>query len=229
MSSYVFQCVGLTGGTTDNLDAMDPSAFTGKEIAITITDPTTDQRKYYMHQAVNSGATADGINIIAPVVTSTWRWHILPRPLSEGILIVEDQKALGTNGGDSIAGVNTRALNTVVYNGITGASLATNQPTLPAGTFLIRADAPCYSGNMHQVYLYNVTDSAEVKRGTSEYNYFSSIVQTRSHVETVVTYTVATTLELRHYITNAKTVNGLGYNLGQGIEVYSRFTVKQLA
>ena len=63
MSSYVFQCVGLTGGTTDNLDAMDPSAFTGKEIAITITDPTTDQRKHYMHQAVNSGATADGINI----------------------------------------------------------------------------------------------------------------------------------------------------------------------
>ena len=138
MSVYVFQCVGLTGGTTDNLDAMDPSALTGKEIAITITDPTTDQRNFYMHQAVNSGAPADGINIIAPVVTSTWRWYILRRPLSEGILIVEDQELSGTDGGASIAGVNTRVLNTVVYNGITGASLATNQPILPAGTFLFQ-------------------------------------------------------------------------------------------
>lgn len=86
MSSYVFQCVGLTGGTTDNLDAMDPSAFTGKEIAITVTDPTLVTRKVYTHQAVNSGAAADGVNIIAPVVTSAWRWHIL-NPSDAGALI----------------------------------------------------------------------------------------------------------------------------------------------
>ena len=150
-------------------------------------------------------------------------------PLTRNILIVEDQELSGTDGGSSLAGVNTRVLNTVVYNGITGASLATDQITLPAGTFLIRADAPCYYGNQHQVYLYNVTDGVELKRGTSEYNYYSSIIQTRSHVETVVTFSATTVLELRHYITKPKATNGLGYSSGQGTEVYARMFIDQLA
>ena len=147
----------------------------------------------------------------------------------KNILIAEDQKALGTDGGSSLAGENTRDINTVVYNGITGASLATNQITVPTGMFLIRADAPCYSGNMHQAYLYNVTDGAELKRGTSEYNYYASLVQNRSCIETVVTFSATTVLELRHYITNAKSTNGLGYSLGQGTEVYSKIFIEQLA
>ncbi len=229
MAEYVYQCIELTGGAVDNLDAQDPSAFTGKEIAITVIDPTLATRKVYMHQAVNSGAAADGINIIAPVVASTWRWHILPDSYRGDILIVEDQELSGTAGGSSLAGVNTRVLNTVVTNGITGASLASNQITLPAGTFLISADAPTFEGTYHQVYLYNVTSAAEIKKGANAHSSVSNTGQTHSSVDAILTITVPTVIELRHYITASYATSGLGNAVSDGTEVYARMTIIQLA
>lgn len=227
MSSYVFQCVGLTGGTTDNLDAMDPSAFTGKEVAITTVTPTTGQIKYYTHQAVNSGAVADGVNVVAPVVTSTWRWHILAPTGANNILIVEDQKPIGTDdGGSSSLTLQTRDLNTIVFGNIPAASLATNQIELPAGTYRFVASAPCYSGGHHQILLYNITDSAEAARGTSAYNLSGE--QNESFLDTIATVTVTTTFELRHYIESATAGSGLGLAAGDGTEVYARMTIEQL-
>lgn len=61
-------------------------------------------------------------------------------PATQPFMQVQDQKPTGTNGGASVAGDNHRALNTVLHNDIVGASLASNQVTLPAGTYYAEAD-----------------------------------------------------------------------------------------
>ena len=50
----------------------------------------------------------------------------VPTPASSTreVIHVRDEKTSGTTGGNSSTGVNTRTLNTVVENSITGASLA---------------------------------------------------------------------------------------------------------
>ena len=82
-------------------------------------------------------------------------------------MIVEDQQADGTSGGTFTSGARqTRTLNTVVLNTITGASLLTNQVVLPPGTYEIEWSAPAYRVEDHTTYLRNVTDSVDVARGS---------------------------------------------------------------
>ena len=80
--------------------------------------------------------------------------------------IFQDQKAQNTNGGTFTNGAwRTRDLNTSVANTITSASLASNQITLPAGTFRITAYAQAEQVNQHQLRFYNITDSSEAIAG----------------------------------------------------------------
>lgn len=79
------------------------------------------------------------------------------------LLHIQDQKSSGTSGGTFTSGARrTRDLNTVVTNEITGASLAANQITLPAGTYYIDALSPAYNVSGFVAFLYNVTDAADV-------------------------------------------------------------------
>ena len=65
-------------------------------------------------------------------------------------LHIQDQKPQGTNGGTFTSGAwRTRDLNTVLTNTITGASLADNQITLPAGKYYVEASAPAYQTFAH--------------------------------------------------------------------------------
>ena len=59
--------------------------------------------------------------------------------LARPMMHVQDQKPQGTAGGTSVAGLNDRVLNTVLTNEIPGASLASNEVTLPAGEYFIAA------------------------------------------------------------------------------------------
>ncbi len=87
----------------------------------------------------------------------------------QDLLHVIDQKAANTSGGTPSAGANTRDLNTVLTNDITGASLASDQITLANGTYEISASAPCYRGDEHRAYLYNVTDASIEVVGDNNY------------------------------------------------------------
>ena len=61
--------------------------------------------------------------------------------------VVEEIAASATSGDATAGAYFTRALNTSVTNTITGASLASNQITLPAGTYNIFAQVPSYRGD----------------------------------------------------------------------------------
>ena len=140
-----------------------------------------------------------------------------------GYMIVRDEKASGTHAGASVIGTQTRALNTVATNTIGGATLASNQITLPAGTYRVRAQAPCYV-NASKLFLYNVTDAVNQLIGISTNGITgASSDQAVTYTEVAGRFTIATAkvFELRQYCSEATAVDGLGAAVSQGTEVYS--------
>lgn len=129
------------------------------------------------------------------------------------LLHVQDQKASGTGGGSfANAADRTRDLNTVVTNEITGASLATNQITLPAGTYWIEASAPGLAVDVHRVKLHNVTDATDALLGLNACTgNGAALLENRSFLCGRFTIAVQKAFELRHrcQTTNAAS-NGRG-------------------
>jgi hypothetical protein len=117
------------------------------------------------------------------------------------MLHVREEQASGTNssGAFAAASYNDRVLNTTVINTISGASLASNQITLPAGTYDYSARAPAQSTTGTKLFLYNVTDSANIDIGSSisaPGGGFATVVEGR------FTIAASKVVKLRHYITN---------------------------
>lgn len=176
---------------------------------------------------------------------ATWRYDasaasaagawILLEPMSNvGLfrapdIILEEQQTSGTNGGTFTSGADrTRVLNTEVRDVRGECTLSTNQFTLSSGTYYIEADAPAYSVLNHQALLYNVSDTAEVIRGTAEACLASTAV-TRSYVSGTFTIAASKALELRHRCNTTQASNGFGIAGSFGTERFSRVGLWRLA
>jgi hypothetical protein len=149
---------------------------------------------------------------------------------SAQIMHVRDEKSAGTAGGTSTSSTaHTRTLNTVVTNTITGASLASNKPTLPAGTYEIEFSSPCYNGGVHRARLYNTTDAANVLIGSGEYTV--ALLQTYSNGKGIVTISGTKDFELRHYIAAGQATSGLGVplNIESIVEIYASVFIRRIA
>ncbi|MBI5625082.1 MAG: hypothetical protein HY924_14995, partial [Elusimicrobia bacterium] len=146
--------------------------------------------------------------------------------------LFKDVKAQGTDGGASAAATwNIRTLNTVDFSDIPGASLAANQITLPAGTYRVKASAPCQSAGDHKLALYNVTDGAPAVIGTSEFtNNGAQYASSRSEVWGQFTIAAQKVFELRHYTLNTQAGNGLGRstNAAGYSEVFAVVEIEQM-
>lgn len=133
---------------------------------------------------------------------------------------VRDEKASGTNGGGFTSGADrTRDLNTIKVNNI-GASLASNQLTLPAGTYYLHWRAPSLAVSLSQSWLYNVTAGAVVERGSS-----CSGGTTFPTIDSIgaAMFTLSNTslLELRHRSSGSQATNGFGAATSLGTEIYA--------
>lgn len=143
-----------------------------------------------------------------------------------------DQKTSGTNGGTFTSGAwQTRTLNTTVYNGITSASLSSNQISLPAGTYNVIAFAPV--GNTvesHQARLQNITDATTTLTGTSiqASGAASAIPMNQSVVMGVFTISGTKTFELQHRCNTTRTTTGLGQASSFDTEVYAQITITKI-
>lgn len=147
---------------------------------------------------------------------------------SNGILVIADQKTQGTAGGTSNAGMNTRALNTVIASTTPGTSIASNQVTLPSGTWCIQASAPAFIADKHKLFWYNVTDSATTTQGQSAYtDAATNVVQTSALLDGCFTIAATKTFELRHYIQTSRATNGLGVFTGMGEEIYAQVRLEK--
>lgn len=151
-----------------------------------------------------------------------------PTPTLNSVLndyiLIEDQKASGTAGGSSTQGSwETRTLNTEVHDSGGHASVASNQITLAAGTYRFCISAPAYQADWHKAKLYNVTDAADVKLGSTEFNDQANIdAITRSWVKGEFTIATSKVFEVRHQVRISQATDGYGIAASFGTEVYTQ-------
>jgi hypothetical protein len=144
-----------------------------------------------------------------------------------------DQKTAGTNGGTFTAGAwRTRDLNTVLTNEISGASLAANAITLPAGTYYCDASANVLSVNNHKMRLRKTNNTAETLLvGTSEFNYYDASASNSSKISGRFILTEISMVELQHFCQTTAVTTGFGtaVNLDNTAEIYADIKIWKVA
>jgi hypothetical protein len=146
-----------------------------------------------------------------------------------GVLYVRDEKTAGTAGGASTATTwQTRILNAVKLNTISGASLATNQVTLPAGDYeIVIGRAPGYQVGRHRVRLRDITNTATLAVGGNEYVSMSGGTASGATVRARFTLAGSTVVELQHYTEAGVATQGLGVATSSGeVEVYAELWIE---
>lgn len=150
--------------------------------------------------------------------------------IHKNLLHVQEQQASGTNGGGSSAGLQTRTLNTVLTNEITGASLAANEITLPVGTYEIEASTPASNVGVLKGFLYNVTDTANILVGTNGYSAVGTNSSDRSFIRGRFTLAGIKNVSIRLYAGGATASIGLGWATTSGdIEVYTDVQIRKIS
>jgi len=150
---------------------------------------------------------------------------------ARALLHVQEQQSAGTDAGTFTSGSwQTRTLNTVVTNEISGASLGSNQITLPAGTYIIEASLPGYRCDLHKGALYNTSDTAFELQGTSEKTTSASAISTRSFITGKFTISAEKVFELQHRCSSTKGTDGFGVASNFGVtEIYADVMIWKVA
>lgn len=186
---------------------------------------------------VNPSVGSEVFTVVEIIYLDVGRSNItLPTDLdyaSPQFVLLEDQKAQNVDGGTFTLGAwQTRDLNTVASTDEVGITLSSNQITLPGtakpGKYLIEWEAPAYDVDLHQSRLYSVTDTAEVKAGSSEYASAADQVQTSSKGRAIVDISADTTYRIEHRSSATSTTTGFGRANNQTTEVYTKVKISYL-
>ena len=140
--------------------------------------------------------------------------------------LICDQKGASTEGGSSTTGsFLVRDLNTEIADADNIVSISSNQFTLQAGSYLIKASCPAHLANAHMCQIYNHTDSSVVSNGSAEY-VFEGGSTTRTFVVGRVTIASAKAFTIRHRVSRANSGNGFGVPNGWVTE--QRYTIVEI-
>lgn len=146
--------------------------------------------------------------------------------------VIVDQKAAGPdNSGTFTSGAyRTRDLNTEQSDADGIVSISSNQFTLQAGTYMIRASAPAFNCGRHKARLQNITDATTTIYGSSEYVGLAGGAPTRSQVVGGFTIAAAKAFEIQHRCESSQTGNGFGIsaNLADP-EIYTIVEIAKVA
>lgn len=127
----------------------------------------------------------------------------------------------------------TRTLNALVDSNNIGASLGSNQVTLPAGIYDVTASAPAGTSSStgcgaHQIRLYNITTSSTIKAGTSANSESQSYGRSQITDYRMVLATT-TVIELQHRCTTTPFADGFGMACGFGEqETYATISFRRI-
>ncbi|QJB69733.1 hypothetical protein [Parasphingorhabdus halotolerans] len=148
-----------------------------------------------------------------------------------GFMIVQHRVSSGTNGGDTVTASWVTRPTVERFNGITGASVASSQFTLPAGTYKIDGYSLAFRSNRHKARLYNVTDSSALSVGEAAYTANADIGRSNSVLSDILVLTGTKTIELQHYTEVGVAATGLGAATGNstGDEIYASVTIEKIA
>lgn len=145
------------------------------------------------------------------------------------VAIFNDTKTSGTNGGDFTSGSwQTRDLNTT-QTAQSWAVLASDQVTLSPGTYLIRAEAPAYAVDTHQIRWHNVTDNTTAIIGTPMFETASGAGVSLACVAGVIVVASNKTFEVQHQAQTTRAADGFGIAAGFTSEVYTVLQIQKLA
>jgi hypothetical protein len=224
VSAHAKSAVGL--GNVPNTDCTNASNISSGTLAAARVDSAIARLSSPALVDVPTAPTAaPGTNTTQIANTAFVTAAVAAIDFAKGCFHLQDRKSQGATGGNSTSTTtHTRTLNTEVASAtITGASLGSNQVTLPAGTYKVSAWATAYGniGNM-KLRLYNTTAAAYILEGASFAGATSGGATMAWTVPMHGIFTLASqgVLELRHYCQNAVT-DGLGKAVSQGTEVYA--------
>ena len=147
------------------------------------------------------------------------------------IAVFNETQANNTDGGTYTSGSYVkRVLNTTIVNNIAGCSIATSVVTLPAGTFYIKGTAPCFGVDNANARLQNTTAATTIRYGQNARSGSGDSTMNSAIVETVVTFTGNTNIELQFRGNTTKANIGLGVpsNFGND-EIYSTLFIARIA
>jgi hypothetical protein len=157
-------------------------------------------------------------------------WAALPAASSFTYAVFRDEKSSGTNGGTATLGAwRTRDINATQFNDISGASLSSNQITLPAGTYLIEGECQGVAIDVNQVRFQNITDSTTAVLGQNMYTEQSTNVGNMARVSGIFTIAGSKAFEFQQQCTFTKATNGFGVANSFGTNVYASITITKVA
>jgi hypothetical protein len=146
---------------------------------------------------------------------------------SEPYVLLRDVKSAGTSGGTFTSGARrTRDLNQELVDTDNLCTLSSNQFTLPAGTYRIKAHAPAYKVNRHRISLRNISDSVDVVLGTSEFSHASDNTVTRSFCFCQLTISASKTFEIQHQCQT--TANTFGFGVDSNFSEDEIYTIVEI-
>lgn len=123
---------------------------------------------------------------------------------------IQDVKANGTGGGNFTSGAwRTRDLNTIVVDTHGLATLASNQITLPAGTYRCFILAPGFNVNDHVVRLRDITNGVTIAEGIEGRSNATS-THDKSELRYWFRLLSATVLEVQHQCETTNATDGFG-------------------
>lgn len=144
--------------------------------------------------------------------------------------VVSDQKPTGTAGGSSSTSYVTRDLNAEVFDPDNIVTVASNQFTLIAGTYIIEWQCPHYRSNSATTVLYDITGSATIETGTSGYaNTANAVTVGLSTGIARVVISSSNTYDIRMKVSAAYSGAGFGVAANQNPETYTVVKITKIA
>ena len=141
---------------------------------------------------------------------------------AQNFILFRELKTSGTDGGTFTLGAwRRRALNEETSDDGEHASLAGEQITLDAGTYICKISAPATQVDRHRIRLQNITAGTTIAYGTSEQSWATDGTQTRSFLTAKFSIGASKVLEVQHRSSATKATVGFGYASGLAEEVYT--------
>ena len=148
---------------------------------------------------------------------------------AKSVAVIADVKAYNVAGGTFTSGsFLTRDLNTELDDPENIVTIASNQFTLQAGTYLVEWSAPSYKVSTNVSKLQNITDNVTEAEGMVAYADNADNNATFSAGAGIVTITSAKVFEIQHRCEDTKATNGYGVQQSVASLVNSVFTLVKI-
>jgi hypothetical protein len=225
----VANSIGATAITNDKILSVANTKITG---TLSVATGGTGAATLTANNVLLGNGTS-ALQVVAPGTTGNLltsngtTWTSSAAAAQQTSIIVSYVVGPTTDGGTATGSTTqTRPLNTVNYNGITGASLASNAVTLPAGNYFVNAIASAFLVGQFRYILRNTTASTNLVLGAAAE---ATGIEILGNIIGQFTLSTTSTVELQMYCNTTRGGDGMGTN-GGGLPpgVNSVYAVMQL-